>query len=216
MGGRVTTEAAGADRILTVPNVLSGIRLLGVPLLLWLLLGPHADGWAFTLLIVSGLTDFLDGKLARLLDQSSRLGALLDPLVDRLYLVATVLGLMLRGILPWPLVLVLLARDAILTALLPVYRRRGLPPPQVIYLGKAATFALMSALPWLLAGRMDWPLAGFAHAFGWALMVWGVVVYVWTGLLYLGKAVAVARAVPPGPAKVTPTASEHPVKGQGL
>ncbi|WP_024804679.1 CDP-alcohol phosphatidyltransferase family protein [Nocardia sp. BMG51109] len=189
----------GADRILTVPNALSVLRLIGVPVFLWLLLVVRADGWAFALLIASGVTDFLDGKLARLLDQSSRLGALLDPFVDRLYLVATVVGFLVRGILPWPIVLVLVARDLVLAAVLPVYRRRGLPPPEVIYLGKAATFALMSAFPWLLAGWMDWPLAGFGRAFGWALLIWGTAVYLWTGVLYLGKAVAVARSIPAVP-----------------
>ncbi|MQY17400.1 putative CDP-diacylglycerol--glycerol-3-phosphate 3-phosphatidyl-transferase 1 [Nocardia sp. RB20] len=184
------------DRILTLPNALSALRLIGVPVLLWLLLIVKADGWAFALLIASAVTDYLDGKLARLLDQYSRLGALLDPFVDRLYLVATVLGLMVRGILPWPFVVVLIGRDLILAAVLPIYRRRHLDPPEVIYLGKAATFALMSALPWLLAGEMDWPLAGFGRAFGWAFLIWGTAVYIWTGLLYLGKARAVARTIP--------------------
>ncbi len=209
----VTTEPAsdpddpGSDRILTVPNALSVLRLIGVPVLLWLLLVERADGWAFTLLIVSGVTDFLDGKLARLLDQSSRLGALLDPFVDRLYLIATILALLLRGILPWQVVAILLVREAILTATLVIYRRRELPPPDVIYLGKAATFALMSALPWLLAGEMDWGAAGFGHAFGWALMIWGTAAYVWTGLLYLGKALAVARAIP-----AVPHGSREPIR----
>jgi CDP-diacylglycerol--glycerol-3-phosphate 3-phosphatidyltransferase/cardiolipin synthase len=198
----VTSQPAGpsdehrSDRIFTVPNVLSLLRLIGVPVLLWLLLAEKADGWAFALLVASGVTDFLDGKLARLLDQSSRLGALLDPFVDRLYLLATVLGLLVRGMLPWPFVVILIGRDAILTLTLPIYRRRHLDPPEVIYLGKAATFALMSALPWLLAGWMDWPVAGFGHSFGWALLIWGTVVYVWTGVLYLGRALAVARAIP--------------------
>jgi CDP-diacylglycerol--glycerol-3-phosphate 3-phosphatidyltransferase/cardiolipin synthase len=187
------------DRILTVPNVLSVLRLIGVPVFLWLLLVLHADGWAFALLVASGVTDYLDGKLARLLDQYSRLGALLDPLVDRLYLIATVLGLLVRGILPWPFVVVLIGRDLILSATLPIYRRRNLDPPEVIYLGKAATFALMSALPWLLAGQMDWAAAGFGRAFGWALLWWGTAVYVWTGLLYLRKAFAVARTIPVAP-----------------
>ncbi|MCM6772198.1 CDP-alcohol phosphatidyltransferase family protein [Nocardia sp. CDC159] len=209
----VPTEPAGspadppADRILTVPNALSVLRLIGVPVLLWLLLVERADGWAFALLVVSGVTDFLDGKLARLLDQSSRLGALLDPFVDRLYLVATVLGLLVRGILPWPVAVLLLGRDAVLTAALAIYRRRGLPPPEVIYLGKAATFALMSALPWLLAGQMDWGAAGFSRAFGWALLIWGTAVYVWTGLLYLGKALAVAKAIP-----AVPHRSQEPIQ----
>ncbi|MGW4246671.1 CDP-alcohol phosphatidyltransferase family protein [Nocardia sp. NPDC004722] len=192
------TEPVYSDRILTVPNLLSVIRLIGVPVFLWLLLAQKADGWAFALLVVSGITDFLDGKLARLLDQSSKLGAILDPLVDRLYLLATLGGFLIRGILPWWVVLVLVGRDAILTLTLRVYRRRDLPPPDVIYLGKAATFALMSALPWLLAGQMDWAAAGFGRAFGGAFLIWGTAVYVWTGILYLGKAIAVARAIPPG------------------
>ncbi|GAA5049240.1 CDP-alcohol phosphatidyltransferase family protein [Nocardia callitridis] len=187
------------DRVLTVPNVLSVLRLLGVPLFIWLLLVVHADAWAFVLLILSGFTDFLDGKLARLLDQSSRLGALLDPFVDRLYLVTTLVTFVIRGLIPWWVAVILVARDLVLMLTLSVYRRRDLPPPEVIYLGKAATFALMSALPWLLAGEIDWAAAGFGRAFGGALLVWGTVAYLWTGLLYVGKAIAVARAIPPVP-----------------
>ncbi len=189
-----------SDRLLTVPNVLSVLRLIGVPLFLWLLLVEHADGWAFALLVLSGLTDFLDGKLARLLDQSSRLGALLDPFVDRLYLVTTLVAFVVRGLVPWWVAVLLIGRDAVLALTLTIYRRRDLDPPEVIYLGKAATFALMSALPWLLAGQMDWAGAGFGAAFGGALLIWGTAVYVWTGLLYLGRAVVVARRIPPAPA----------------
>ncbi|WP_159848777.1 CDP-alcohol phosphatidyltransferase family protein [Nocardia sp. CY41] len=185
-----------ADRVLTVPNVLSVLRLLGVPLFLWLLLIERADGWAFALLVASGVTDFLDGKLARLLDQSSRLGALLDPFVDRLYLVTTLAAFVIRGLMPWWVAALLVGRDLVLTATLSVYKRRELPPPEVIYLGKAATFALMSALPWLLAGQMDWAAAGFGRAFGGALLIWGTAVYLWTGVLYTGRAIAIARAIP--------------------
>lgn len=120
-------EPVYSDRVFTVPNVLSVLRLIGVPVFLWLLLVEKADGWAFALLVASGITDWLDGKLARLLDQSSRLGALLDPLVDRLYLLATLGGFLIRGILPWWVVLILIARDGILTLTLGIYRRRGLP-----------------------------------------------------------------------------------------
>lgn len=198
-GAETGVRAIFADRILTVPNVLSVLRLLGVPLFLWLLLVVQADGWAFALLVASGVTDFLDGKLARLLDQSSRLGALLDPFVDRLYLVTTLLAFVIRGLIPWWVAVILIGRDLVLTLTLGVYKRRELDPPEVIYLGKAATFALMSALPWLLAGQMDWPLDGFGRAFGGAFLVWGTAVYVWTGVLYLGKAIAVARAIPAVP-----------------
>lgn len=185
-----------ADRIVTIPNVLSLLRLIAVPVFLWLILVEKADGWAFALLVAQGVTDFLDGKLARLLDQSSRLGALLDPFVDRLFLLTTLAAFVIRGLLPWWVALIIVGRDLILTLTLSVYKRRELPPPEVIYLGKAATFALMSALPWLLAGQMDWAAAGFGRAFGGAFLVWGTVVYVWTGLLYVGKAVAVARSIP--------------------
>lgn len=199
--GTHDTDRGGvfSDRILTVPNVLSLLRLIGIPVFLWLLLVQHADGWAFTLLIAQGVTDFLDGKLARLLDQASRLGALLDPLVDRLYLVTTLVAFVARGLIPWWIALLLIARDLVLTVTLSVYRRRDLPPPTVLYLGKAATFALMSALPWILTGEMDWAGAGFGWAFGWALLIWGTALYVWTGLLYAGLAVAVARSIPPVP-----------------
>ncbi|MFI6169381.1 CDP-alcohol phosphatidyltransferase family protein [Nocardia sp. NPDC051052] len=202
-GERADTGGVFDDRILTVPNVLSFVRLLGVPLFLWLLLVEHAYGWAFVLAFASGLTDFLDGKLARLLDQSSRLGALLDPFVDRLYLVTTLVAFVIRGLIPWWVAVLLVGRDLVLTLTLSVYKRRDLPPPEVIYLGKAATFALMSAFVWLLAGEMDWALDGFGRAFGGALLVWGTAVYVWTGLLYTGKAIAIARSIPAVPHRTT-------------
>ena len=102
------------ERILTVPNVLSGLRLLGVPLFLWLVLGPEADGWAVVLLMVSGFTDYFDGYLARRWNQISRVGQLLDPIADRLYVFATLFGLGIRDIVPWWLVVFLLLRDVVL------------------------------------------------------------------------------------------------------
>ena len=185
------------DRIFTVPNVLSFVRIAALPLFVyWMLVTPYQDGFAFVLLVISGATDFLDGKLARLLDQSSKLGAVLDPLVDRLYLLCIIVTFLMRDLIPWWLALALVARDVLLTFTLPIYRRRGLLPPPVIYLGKGATFALMSAFPWILAGQTDWVVARWAEPFGYGLLGWGAAVYFWTFVLYLGKAVAVARAVP--------------------
>ncbi|MFD4183171.1 CDP-alcohol phosphatidyltransferase family protein [Rhodococcus sp. NPDC058514] len=192
----VPTAPIVSDRIVTVPNLLSVVRLVGVPLFLYLLLGPHADGWALAILMLSGFTDWADGKLARLLNQSSRLGALLDPLVDRLYVVSTLVGFAIRGIIPWWVAAVLIGRDAILALTLPIYRRRDLPPPAVLYLGKAATFALMFALPLVLAAQMDWSFAPIARAWGYALLVWGTGLYVWTAILYLLAARNIAREVP--------------------
>lgn len=193
-GDRILGEG---DRILTVPNVLSVVRLLFIPLFLYLLLGPQADGWALVVLLASGATDWLDGKLARALDQSSRLGALLDPLVDRLSVVATLLAFVVRGIIPWWLAVILIGRDLLLAGTMFVYRRRGLPPPDVIYVGKAATFVLMVALPVLLGATGDSAAAEVLAPIGTALLVWGTGLYVWTGALYTYKAVAVARCVAP-------------------
>ncbi|MGW6375107.1 CDP-alcohol phosphatidyltransferase family protein [Rhodococcus sp. NPDC055112] len=192
----VATAPIMSDRIVTVPNLLSVVRLVGVPLFVYLLLGPHADGWALAILMLSGFTDWADGKLARLLNQSSRLGALLDPLVDRLYVVSTLVAFAIRGIIPWWVAAVLIGRDVILALTLPIYRRRGLPPPAVLYLGKAATFALMFALPLVLAAQGDWAIAPIASAWGYALLVWGTGLYVWTAILYLLAARNTAREVP--------------------
>jgi cardiolipin synthase (CMP-forming) len=177
----------GQDRVLTVPNALSLLRLAGVPLFLWLLLGPRADGWAIAVLAVGGLTDWLDGKLARLLGQYSRLGALLDPAVDRLYILAALVALGLREVVPWWAVAVLVARDLVLGVCVLVLRRRGYGPFVVTYLGKAATFLLLYAFPLLLLGQGDGPVAAAALPFGIAFAVWGTALYLWSGALYLAQ-----------------------------
>ena len=173
------------DRVLTVPNVLSVLRLLGIPVFLWLVLGPEADGWAVLLLMASGLTDYLDGVIARRTGQISRLGQLLDPLADRLYVIATLLGLGLRGIVPWWLVALLLGRDVVLAFTLPILRRHGLGPLPVHYLGKAATFNLLIAFPLVLLGSGAGAAADVARIVGWAFLVWGTALYWWAGMLYL-------------------------------
>ena len=131
----VQETAVQTDRILTIPNILSFIRLLGVPLFLWLILVPEADGWAFVVLALSAVTDYLDGMIARALGQISRLGQLLDPIADRLYIAATLLGLAIRAIIPWWLVIVLLARDLVLAIVLALLKRRGITGLPVHFLG---------------------------------------------------------------------------------
>ena len=113
------------DRVFTLPNVLTFVRLLGVPLFLWLILVPHADGWAFVVPAIGGATDFLDGYLARSWHQISRIGQMLDPVADRTYIAATLLGLALRDIIPWWLVGILVARDVCMALLIPLLRTRG-------------------------------------------------------------------------------------------
>ncbi len=182
------------DRVWTLPNALSVLRLLGVPLFLWLLLGPEADGWAVAILMVSGFTDWLDGKLARWLDQSSKLGALLDPAADRLYIVSTLIALALREIVPVWLVAVLVGRELVLGVALLVLRRYGYPPLQVHYLGKAATLLLLYAFPGLLLADGTGWLATAIEPFAWAFTIWGTALYVLAGMFYVIQVAGIVRA----------------------
>jgi len=181
----VGATAPARPSVLTVPNLLSFSRLLGVPLFLWLLLGPHADGWALAILMVSGVTDWADGVLARKLNQMSRLGALLDPVADRLYILATLIGLVLRHVIPLWLAVLLIGRDLMLACTLPPLRRRGLTGLPVHYLGKAATFNLLYAFPLLLIGSWPGTLGAVAKPIAWAFTIWGTGLYLWAAGLYL-------------------------------
>jgi cardiolipin synthase len=194
-GARVSDRNDLGDRVWTLPNALSLLRLLGVPLFLYLLLGPHADGWAVVVLALSGVTDWADGALARALRQGSRLGALLDPAADRLYIVATLVAFVLRDVVPVWVVAVLVGREVVLGVALLALRRVGYPPLQVHYLGKAATFLLLYAFPTLLLADGDGTAAGIARPIAYALTVWGGVLYVLAGVLYVVQAAGLVRQV---------------------
>ncbi|HWN34796.1 MAG TPA: CDP-alcohol phosphatidyltransferase family protein [Pseudonocardia sp.] len=190
-----------SGRIVTVPNALSVLRLAGVPLFLWLLLGPKADGYAVLVLVVAGFTDWLDGKAARWLNQYSRLGELLDPAADRLYILATLLAFLIRGIVPWWVVAALVGRDVVLAICVAIMRRRGYGPFPVTYLGKAATFNLLYAFPLLLLAQGDSGLAEVSRALGYAFTVWGGALYLWSGFVYLiqfGRAMRRPVVIPTG------------------
>ncbi len=171
-------------RVWTIPNALSMLRLAGVPVFMWLVLGPEADGWALALLMLSGITDWLDGFLARKLNQRSSLGEVLDPVADRLYILAVVLGLALRDVIPWWVAVLLPLRDLLLWGLVPFLRTRGYSALPVHFLGKAATFNLLYAFPLLLLGDGTGTVAELAQVFGWAFAFWGIGLYWWAGVLY--------------------------------
>ena len=179
-----------SDRILTIPNAFSFARLLGVPLFLWLGLVPEADVWAFVVLAVAGATDWIDGALARALNQRSRLGIVLDPLADRLYIAATLLGLALRSLIPWWLVGILVARELMLLCIVPILRRQGRIALPVTYVGKAATFCLLWGFPLLLLGGLPSWYGTAAVACGWAFALWGTALYWWAGIRYVQQALA--------------------------
>lgn len=189
--------AAPRDRVLTVPNALSVLRLVLVPVFLYLLFVAHATGWAVAVLIFSGVSDWADGKIARLYaSQSSRLGELLDPAVDRIYTITVPVALAGYGLVPWWIVVTLIGRDAVLAATLPVLRSRGLSALPVTYVGKAATFALMVAFPVILLGDGDTTFNRVVLAFGWAFLIWGMALYLWSAVLYLVQVTMVVRRMP--------------------
>ena len=177
------------DRIVTWPNALSAARLLSVPVFLWLVIGPRtatSDLIAAGILGLAGITDWLDGKLARMLNQQSRLGALLDPAADRLYIAATIIALAVRGIMPWWLFGAIAGRELIVgVALLVLQRRTVYGALQVSFVGKVATLCLMYAFPLLFLGAHSGTAAEVVRVLGWAFAIWGIALYWWAAMLYL-------------------------------
>jgi phosphatidylglycerophosphate synthase len=144
----------------------------------------------------SGASDWADGKIARTLNQSSRLGVLLDPAVDRLYMVTVPVVMALAGVLPWWFVITLVVRDGLLAATLPILRSRGLSALPVTYFGKAATFALMAGFPFVLLGTWDALWSRVLRACGWGFLGWGMYVYLWAFVLYAVQMTLVVRRMP--------------------
>ena len=204
-GKHVADDLTRGKRVWTVPNLISMARLAGVPVFLWLVLVPEADGWALGLLMLSGLTDYLDGYLARKLNQTSALGEILDPVADRLYILAVVLGLALREIIPWWVAVILPLRDLLLWGLVPFLRTRGYSALPVHFLGKAATFNLLYAFPLLLLGDGTGVVASLAKVFGWAFAIWGIGLYWWAGVLYAWQVRTLLRDTP----RRTSPATDH-------
>ena len=181
---------------LTIPNGLTALRGLGVPLFIWLALGGHGDGWAILVLAIGGVTDYLDGKLARAWNQTSRFGELADPAIDRIYIAATLIVLYLREALPLWIIIALVLRDLVLAGTTIALSRNGLPPLKVSYIGKAATFNLLYAFPFLLLALSDSWIGNLAFILGWAFAIWGVALYTFTGVSYFRTALNAIRVHP--------------------
>lgn len=174
------------DRVLTLPNVLTVVRLLTIPLFLWLALVPRNDVAAALVLVIGGITDFLDGMLARRWNQITRVGQLLDPIADRLSTLAVMVVFLVRGVVPIWFVLLLVSRDAVLSVQMARLKRKGVTGLPVNFVGKAATFNLMISFPLLLWGVTA--VAGPAMAarvLGWSLAIWGAGLYLYSGGLYV-------------------------------
>lgn len=167
-----------------VPNTLSFLRLLMVPVFLWLILSHHG-AWAILLLAISSLTDLLDGYIARRFNQVTRLGQLLDPFADRLYIFTTLIGLVLTGVIPVWLSIVVIARDVMLLVVYPMLATHGYGPLPVHYLGKAGTFALLYAFPLLLLANVFEHISFVIQPIAWAFALWGAGLYWWAGFVYV-------------------------------
>ena len=185
-------KRVGVDRIWTIPNAISFLRLGLVPVFYWLLVTGQ-DGLALGILIAATASDFIDGFIARRFNQVTRLGALLDPASDRLFIAACVIGLTVREMIPLPLLIAVLARDVLLLVIVLVRRIRIRDFPRVNLLGKAATFALFLAFPVIVMSHVV-PSAAIALAvIGWVLGASGAVLYWLAGFTYIAQLVRVPR-----------------------
>lgn len=172
------------EQFMTVPNLLSMLRLALVPVFLYLLLNERYLS-AIVVLALSSLTDYLDGYFARRFNQVTRLGQLLDPAADRLYIFSTLVGLSITGIIPIWLALVIIGRDLVLAIAYPILATHGYGPLPVHYLGKTGTFALLYAFPLLLMAYIWEPIAYILEPLAWAFALWGVGLYWWGAVVYL-------------------------------
>ncbi|TRW43334.1 CDP-alcohol phosphatidyltransferase family protein [Georgenia yuyongxinii] len=191
--GDEPASPAVSERVLTLPNIISFARLLLVPVF-GVLIFTERDVAALVVLVIAGASDWFDGVIARRFNQMSRLGQLLDPAADRLYIFVTLVGLAWRELVPWWLVVVIALRDVVLAALLPVLTRHGYGPLPVHLAGKAGTFALMYAFPLLLLGNVAGTLGTVAWTFGWASALWGVGLYWLAAVLYVDQVVRIVRS----------------------
>lgn len=182
---------AGESRIWTIPNVLSMLRLALVPVFLtFIVIGDYVS--ALVVLVLASFTDLLDGYLARRLQQVTRLGQLLDPAADRLYIFAALVGLAANDLVPWWIVVVIVARDVFLLVLGVVLANHGYGPLPVHQLGKVATFALFFGVPVIMLGLAFPVVQPISEPIGWAITLWGAFLYWWAGIIY---AIETARVI---------------------
>ena len=174
--------------MLNIPNALTLLRALGVPAFLYTFLVLEKPILSFTIIAIGALTDYLDGKIARALNQTSEFGAKFDPAVDRFYIAAVIIALAVKEFLPWWLVISIITRDLILLMVVILQRLRGVPFLSVSYLGKAATFNLLYAFPFLLLEDVS-VIGPFCYLVGWAFAIWGMSLYFYTGIEYLIKGI---------------------------
>lgn len=189
MKASTTAEPVASSAILTIPNVISFVRLATVPFFLWLWFAGSRE-IAVVVYAIGAWTDFLDGFIARRTDSVSELGKLLDPLADRVFIVALAIALVGGGTLPWWLAVAIIGRDVVILSLYPVVQKRGVPKIAVNFVGKSATAALLFGLTWLALSETDLGLAEIGDEVGIAFVTFGAVLYWVAGAMYARIALA--------------------------
>jgi cardiolipin synthase len=180
------SEPAGSDRVLTIPNLISALRIALIPAFVVLIVDPDTTRVGLVLFVVVVATDWIDGALARATGQVSDLGKVLDPVADRLAIAAGLIALVVVDAFPlWAALLILVRDVAVLIAGLVLLAKRR-ARIEVRYLGKVATFALMTAIACIAWGSLGYPLAPAALACGWAFYAVGIVEYYVATVLYVG------------------------------
>jgi cardiolipin synthase (CMP-forming) len=174
------------DRILTIPNLVTFIRLIGVGVFWWLLLNDRIVAAAWFIFAI-GWTDWVDGYLARKLNQVSRLGAALDPIADRLLIFSAVVGGLIAGVVPFWIGILLIAREVLMGIVAITLAVRGHGVLEVRYLGKLATFILLGAIPSFYLASAG-VLPGLMSFLGWTAGVIGLALYWYVAFQYLVEA----------------------------
>lgn len=181
------TDEQVSERILTVPNVISFIRILGVPVFWWVLFVEENVGLAAVFIFLIGWTDWIDGYLARRLNQVTKLGKILDPLADRLMIASAVIGGLIAGVVPALIGVGLIVREIFMGIVTLLLAARGAGTLEVRYLGKVSTFILYGAIPGFYLAS-----AGFLEALirpvAWIGGVVGLALYWWVAFQYVGDA----------------------------
>jgi cardiolipin synthase len=178
----------GLDRILTAPNVITMVRLLCIPLFLWLLFGAHKQTLAAVLLAVLGATDWVDGFVARRYHQVSTFGKVLDPTADRVLVATAVISVMVYGAVPLWFGLATIAREVLVSAMVLLLAALGAARIDVLWVGKAGTFGLMFAYPTFLLGYGDAGWQEPIRVIGWVTGLIGLALAWWAAGSYIGPA----------------------------
>jgi cardiolipin synthase len=185
-------EQVASSRIFTVANAVSVVRLMAIPVFLWLVIEDRLL-IAFVLLVVAVLTDFVDGMIARRMNEITKLGQFLDPFADRLFIAATVIALAIQDVVPWWFVIAVMLRDALLGIGGVVMARYGAATLRVKWWGKVATFAMLVVLPLFLLGAVVPEIGEITNPIAWVLALATVALYWVVGFSYLFDAISIAQ-----------------------